>query len=107
MHARRRRTDDDLRVGRFAAAARPALQRAAVFGDLPSGPDRILPDFRADFPRPAAGALGACDPGGLHEAGGPPAPGGGGGDPPARAAGGVSAVGSFIAFSSEVTSRFA
>src|SRR5215216_1675900 len=57
----------------LVAAARAAPQRAAVFGDLQPGPDRVLPGFRADFPRPVAGAVGACADRGPHEAGGPPA----------------------------------
>src|SRR3954470_12981550 len=93
MHrASRWRVLDDLRSCRRVAAARAAAERAAVFGDLQPGPDRVLPGFRADFPRPAAGALGACADRGSREAGGPPAPRGGGGDPPAWPAAGVSVL---------------
>ena len=60
--------------------------------DLQPGPDRVLRDFRADFPGPAAGAVGARADRGPHEARGPPASGGGGGDPPARPAAGLSAL---------------
>src|SRR6185312_12823781 len=84
--------NDDLRPCRLVAAARAAPERAAVFGDLQRGPDRVLPGFRADVPRPAAGAVGACADRGSHEAGGPPAPAGGGGDPPARSAAWISAL---------------
>src|SRR5207244_13375123 len=80
----------DLRSRCLAAAARAAAERPTVFGDLQPGADRVLPGFRADFPRSAAGALGACADRGPHEAGGPPAPRGGGGDPPARPAAGIS-----------------
>src|SRR5712671_5179083 len=57
---RRRRSDDDLPPRRSAAAARAAPERAALFGDFQSGPDRVLRDFRAGFSRPLAGAVGAC-----------------------------------------------
>src|SRR3954447_2302713 len=86
MHGQPLEGPHDLRSCRLVAAARVAPERAAVFGDLQPGPDRVLPAFRTDFPRPAAGALGACADRGPHEAGGPTASRGGGGDPPARPA---------------------
>src|SRR6185312_7431591 len=91
MHrAGRLEVPHDLRSCCIAAAARAAPERAAVFGDLQPGPDRVLPGFRADFPCPAAGAVGACADRRSHETGGPPAPRGGGGDPPARSAARIS-----------------
>src|SRR5712691_7835987 len=89
---RRRRSDDDLRPRRSTAAARAASERAALFGDFQSGPDRVLRDFRAGFSRPVAGAVGACADRGPYEAGRAPAPGSGRGDPPARAAARVPAL---------------
>src|SRR5260370_42188868 len=83
---------DDLRPCRPVAAARVAPERAAVFGDFQLGPDRVLRDFRAGFSYSPAGAVGARDHRGSHEAGRAPAPGGGGGDPPARPAAGLSAL---------------
>src|SRR5882724_5331138 len=82
----------DLRACRAVAAARAAPGRAAVFGDLQPRSGGVLSGFRPDFPCPAAGAVGARDHCGLHEAGGPAAPGGGGSDPPARPAAGISAL---------------
>src|SRR4029078_8494501 len=91
MHrAGRLEVPHDLRSCGIAAAARAAPGRAAVFGDLQPGPDRVLPGFRADFPCPAAGAVGACAYRRFTEAGGPPAPRGGGGDPSARPAARIS-----------------
>src|SRR5258705_10361912 len=89
---RRRRSDDDLPPRRSAAAARAAPERAALFGDFQSGPDRILHAFRTGFSRPLAGAVGACGDRRPYEAGRAPAPGGGGADPPARPAAGLPAL---------------
>src|SRR6202048_4791770 len=76
----RRRSDDDLCPRCSMAAARAAAERAAVFGCIQSGPDRVLCGFRADFSRPAAGAVGTRADRGSHQARRPPASGGGGGD---------------------------
>src|ERR1700692_4759508 len=54
----RRRSDDDLCPRCSSAAARAAAERAAVFGCIQSGSDRVLCGFRADFSRAAAGAVG-------------------------------------------------
>src|ERR1700721_3801920 len=89
---RRRRSDDDLCPRRSIAAAWAARERAALFGDFEPGPDRVLCDFRTDFSRPAAGAVGACGDRRSYETRGSQAPGGGGGDPPVRAAAGLSAL---------------
>src|SRR6266702_1368559 len=83
---------DDLRPRRPVAAAGAAPERAAVFGDLQPGPDRVLRAFRADFSRLATGAIGACGDRGPYEAGGAPAPAGGRGDPSARSAVRLSAL---------------
>src|SRR5215468_11548551 len=88
----RDRFDDDLFPRSAAAAARPAPQRAAVFGDLEPAPARDLPGFRAVFPRAAAGALGTCRDCGPHEAGGAPPPRGGRGHQPLRPAAGLSTL---------------
>src|SRR5947207_7240706 len=88
------RLNDDLRPRRAAAATRAAAERAAVFGHLQSGPDRVLRGFRADFPHPVPGAVGACDHRRSHETGAAAAPRGGGGHPSARPAAGLSALGS-------------
>src|SRR5262249_20593007 len=80
---------DDLRPRSAAAAARPAFERAAAFGDLQPCPDRLLRDFGPDFPPAAAGAVGARSHFRPYEAGTAPAPRGSRGDPPARAAAGV------------------
>src|ERR1700722_19445592 len=91
-NASRRRSDDDLCPRRAIAAAWAAPQRTAFFGDFQPDPDRVLRDFRADFSRPAAGAVGACADRGSYEARGPQAPRGGGGDPPAWPAAGLFAL---------------
>src|SRR6185312_14796074 len=84
--------DDDLPPRCAVAADRAAFERAALFGDLQPAPARLLRGFRAVFPRPAAGALGACRDRGPHEAGGAPPPGNGGGEPPIWPAAGLSAL---------------
>src|SRR5260370_24365106 len=89
---RRGRSDDDFPPRRSAAAARAAPERAALFGDFQSDPDRVLRDFRVGFSRPVAGGGGACGARRPYEAGRAPAPGGGGGAPPARAAAPVPAL---------------
>src|SRR6266700_3417507 len=63
-----RRSRDDLRLVCVVAAAWAARERAAIFGDFQSVPDRLLRDFRAVFPHPAAGAVGARADRGSHEA---------------------------------------
>src|ERR1700761_5433306 len=73
----------DLHPRSVVTAGRSAPQRAAVFGAVQPRTDRVLPAFRAGFPCPAAGALGACADRGSHEAGAAAPPRGRGGDPPA------------------------
>src|SRR5262249_15779845 len=73
-------------------AAWPAPERAALCGDLQPAAPGDLPGFRAVFPRPAAGALGACADCGSHEAGGAPASRGGGRHPPLWPAARLSAL---------------
>src|SRR5258706_2857343 len=88
----RLRSHDDLCPCRLAAACRAAPERAAIFGDFQSGPDRLLCAARAVFSRAAAGAAGARADRGSYETGTAPAPGGGGGDPPVWPAAGLFAL---------------
>src|SRR5437660_826521 len=67
------RERDDLYPGVLAAAAWPAIQRAAILGGVQRAADRVLPHFRVAFPRAVSCAVHSRFGRGAHEARGPQA----------------------------------
>src|SRR5207302_1379124 len=59
--------------GVLAAAAWPAIQRAAILGGVQRAADRVLPHFRVAFPRAVSCAVHSRFGRGAHEARGPQA----------------------------------